>query len=120
MIIKQTVEDALAAGTKDLVQLVRAYASAKSNLSADLRHLVLSSSYSAKIEASKLSSEDFICLVMLCLAYSAINSDLINTPIFFRLQNTVFEACSSFDIDTSLVAPVSPIEYSLYEVLERG
>lgn len=118
MIIKQEFEDALELGKEDLVQLIRTYALAKSSLCEDLRHLFLSSSYSSKIEASKLSSEDFMFLVMLCLAYSAINSDLINTPIFSRSQNTVFEACASFDIDPKLVVPVSSIEHALYEILE--
>ena len=119
MDIKQKIEDSLLSGPEALVDVAKFGFSEKSEGFSDVRDTLLSSAYPHKLEAEKLPSEKFMPLVILLLAYSAIDPNLIETPVFRKYQDTVFQACEELDIDANLIAPVSTIELSLYQILER-
>lgn len=117
---KQKMEEALASGPSEIVALVSSYFESRHNVFDGLYNVFLSSAYPMKDKLSFLSEEKLFSLVMLCLAYSAINPNLIGTPIIERYKTTVFDACSVCGLDSSLIAPVSSVEMSLYQVLDQS
>lgn len=116
---KKRIEASLLSGPEELADVASKGNPDGSSEYESVREILFSSTYPHKIEASELSPDKFFSLVILLLAYSSIEPNLVGTPIFKKRQDTVFQACDSLSINRNLIAPVSAIEVSLYQIFDR-
>tara|TARA_R110002096_G_scaffold429184_1_gene641804 strand:- start:7882 stop:8256 length:375 start_codon:yes stop_codon:yes gene_type:complete len=119
IMLKQRIEASVSSGPETLVEVAATGFSGVSGEYEAVRDILFSSKYPHKIEASELAPDSFFSLVILLLAYSSIDPNLVGTPVFQKRQDTVFHACNSLGIDRSLIEPISTIETPLYQALDR-
>jgi hypothetical protein len=119
MMLKEQIRASLLSGPEALVKVAEKGVPGASAGYEEVRDAVFSSAYPHKIEAAELAPDKFLSLVILLLAYSAIDPNLVGTPSFKQRQNTVFQACNSLGMNRNLIAPVSSIEEALYQLFDR-
>ena len=118
IMFKQKIEVALLSGPEALVEVAEAGVANDFQGSEAVRGTLFSSTYPHKFEAAELAPDDFLSLVILLLAYSAIDPNLIGTPVFRKYQDSVFKACNALGIDKDLITSISAIEGPLYEIFD--
>lgn len=113
------IPDILTSNPDDIASIIIKIAHEKSEKEEELRKVILESPYIDKLTFSKLEGQEFLFFVLICLAYSKIDTELRHIPVFEeRIKRNTSVILSKLSISETKVIPLSSIEERLYSILK--
>lgn len=113
------IPDIITSNPDDVASAIIKIAHEKSEKEKELRKAILESPHIDRLVFSKLEGQEFLLYVLICLAYSKIDTELRHIPIFEeKIKNNISAILSKLSISETKVLPLSSIEEMLYSILK--
>lgn len=85
----------------------------------ELKAIIFNSKHIDKYPFSTLSGVDFLCYVITCLAWTKLDTELVNIPQFrIRLNNNIKSILKNLSLESQSIIPLSSLEEDLCSIIK--
>ena len=85
----------------------------------ELKAIIFDSKHIDKYPFSTLSGIDFLCYVVTCLAWTKVDTELVNIPQFrSRLSNNIKSILKDLSLESQPIIPLSSLEEDLCSIIK--
>jgi hypothetical protein len=85
----------------------------------ELKAIIFNSKHIDKYPFSILSGIDFLCYVVTCLAWTKVDTELVNIPQFrSRLSNNIKSILKDLSLESQPIIPLSSLEEDLCSIIK--